>query len=67
MKDKKSGAGEMSAATAAKTATSVKRKSGEWSEAALRVLRERYLLKDAEGKLIETPDEMCWRVASAVA
>src|SRR5437879_8404704 len=57
----------MSAATSAKTTTSVKRKSGEWSEAALRVLRERYLLKDAEGKLIETPDDMCWRVASAVA
>jgi len=41
--------------------------TGEWSEAALRVLRERYLWRDENGKLIETPDEMCWRVARAVA
>jgi ribonucleoside-diphosphate reductase alpha chain len=31
------------------------------------VLRERYLLRDATGAIVETPDEMCWRVASAVA
>jgi ribonucleoside-diphosphate reductase alpha chain len=39
---------------------------GEWSESALRVLHERYLLKQG-GQVIETPDEMCWRVARAVA
>jgi ribonucleoside-diphosphate reductase alpha chain len=41
-------------------------KTGEWSESALRVLKERYLLK-RDGKVVETPDEMCWRVARAVA
>ncbi len=40
---------------------------GEWSESAERVLRERYLKKDEHGKTIETPDEMCWRVARAIA
>jgi ribonucleoside-diphosphate reductase alpha chain len=39
---------------------------GQWSESALRVLNERYLLKK-DGKVIETPDEMCWRVACAIA
>lgn len=39
---------------------------GEWSESALRVLRERYLIK-RDGQVVETPEEMCWRVASAVA
>jgi ribonucleoside-diphosphate reductase alpha chain len=43
------------------------RARGSWSEAAVRVLRERYLLRDGEGKVIETPDELCWRVARAVA
>ncbi|MBI4499506.1 MAG: ribonucleoside reductase class II [Chloroflexi bacterium] len=42
------------------------RKRGVWSEAALRVLRERYLLK-REGKVIEDTDGMCWRVAQAIA
>ena len=42
-------------------------KTGMWSETATRVLRERYLLRDATGAIVETPDEMCWRVASAVA
>ncbi len=42
-------------------------KTGTWSETATRVLRERYLLRDATGEIVETPDEMCWRVASAVA
>ncbi len=31
------------------------------------MLRERYLKRDADGKVIETPDELCWRVARAVA
>lgn len=34
---------------------------------AARVLERRYLLKDKEGKVIETPDEMFMRVAKAVA
>jgi ribonucleoside-diphosphate reductase alpha chain len=39
---------------------------GRWSEAALRVLRERYLAR-ADGQVSETPEEMCWRVARAIA
>ena len=39
---------------------------GEWSEAAQRVLAERYLIKK-DGEVIETPDEMCWRVAHTIA
>ncbi|MEK6874513.1 MAG: adenosylcobalamin-dependent ribonucleoside-diphosphate reductase [Nanoarchaeota archaeon] len=34
---------------------------------ALIVLRERYLLKDNKGNIIETPDEMFWRVAKIIA
>ena len=40
---------------------------GEWTEQSLRVLSERYLLKDDEGNLIEAPEEMCWRVAWDIA
>src|SRR5881409_1960077 len=41
-------------------------KVGTWTEPALRVLRERYL--DREGENVrETPEEMCWRVAIAIA
>jgi ribonucleoside-diphosphate reductase alpha chain len=43
------------------------RKTGAWSEAATRVLRERYLLKDADGVVVETPDDLVWRVSRAVA
>src|SRR5256885_11697303 len=41
-------------------------KVGQWSEPALRVLRERYLLRK-DGEVIETPEEMCWRVAVSIA
>lgn len=36
---------------------------GVWSEQATKVLRERYLLKNDQGEILETPDQMCWRVA----
>ncbi len=51
-------------------------KQGQWSESALRVLRERYLDRSkrymsaetgAAGGGGETPEDMCWRVASAIA
>jgi ribonucleoside-diphosphate reductase alpha chain len=41
-------------------------KVGRWSEPALRVLRERYLIRH-DGEVAETPEEMCWRVALAIA
>jgi ribonucleoside-diphosphate reductase alpha chain len=39
---------------------------GKWTEAALRVLRERYLARE-DGQVVETPEEMCWRVARSIA
>ncbi|HTU03718.1 MAG TPA: adenosylcobalamin-dependent ribonucleoside-diphosphate reductase, partial [Candidatus Sulfotelmatobacter sp.] len=45
-------------------------KQGQWSESALRVLRERYLdkgLGERAENAGETPEDMCWRVASAIA
>lgn len=44
----------------------LQQKHGRWSQSGERVLRERYLLKK-DGQVVETPDEMCWRVARAVA
>ncbi len=41
-------------------------KVGHWSEPALRVLRERYLAREGDN-VSETPEEMCWRVARAIA
>ena len=40
---------------------------GGWSKQALRILKERYLNKNDQGEVIETADEMVWRVALAVA
>jgi len=40
---------------------------GEWSEQAIKVLGERYLDKDFEGNIIETPNELVWRVAWSIA
>lgn len=40
---------------------------GTWTEQSLRVLSERYLFKDKDGKIIETPEGMCWRVAWEIA
>ncbi len=42
--------------------------AGKWSDQSLKVLEERYLDRDQEtGKVIETPDQMAWRVAFAIA
>src|SRR6267142_1054311 len=41
-------------------------KVGKWNEPALRVLRERYLMRQG-GEVVETPEEMCWRVALTIA
>jgi ribonucleoside-diphosphate reductase alpha chain len=41
-------------------------RTGRWSEAALRVLHERYLAREG-GVVTETPEEMCGRVARAIA
>ena len=41
-------------------------RTGTWTEAALRVLRERYLGRQ-DGQVVETPEEMCWRVARSIA
>src|SRR5881398_2756624 len=41
-------------------------KVGKWTEPALRVLRVRYLARDG-GEVVETPEEMCWRVALSIA
>jgi ribonucleoside-diphosphate reductase alpha chain len=37
------------------------------TENAITVLERRYLKKDTEGKIIETPKEMFWRVAKNIA
>ena len=42
-------------------------KKGIWTQQAIKVLQERYLMKDAKGKIVETPEEMCWRVSWEIA
>jgi len=39
---------------------------GKWTSQAIRVMEERYLIKNLRGRILETPDEMCWRVAKEV-
>lgn len=41
-------------------------KKGNWSESALRVLRERYLARQGD-TVLETAEGMCWRVAGEMA
>ncbi|HQE21527.1 MAG TPA: ribonucleotide reductase N-terminal alpha domain-containing protein [Thermosynergistes sp.] len=38
-----------------------------FTENAIRILERRYLRKDSQGRVCETPEEMLWRVARAVA
>lgn len=40
---------------------------GNWTKQARKVLSERYLQKDKEGKIVETPEEMVWRVSWEIA
>lgn len=40
---------------------------GEWSEQAMKVLEERYLRRNEEGVITETPEDLCWRVAWEIA
>jgi ribonucleoside-diphosphate reductase alpha chain len=39
---------------------------GQWTASAMKVMKERYLARDSQGRQ-ETPEDMCWRVATAVA
>ncbi len=41
-------------------------RQGRWTDSALRVLRDRYLIRHEDGTQ-ETPEEMCWRVAACIA
>jgi len=41
-------------------------RKGTWTDAARKVLKERYLNRSADGKY-ESPEEMVWRVAAAIA
>jgi ribonucleoside-diphosphate reductase alpha chain len=40
---------------------------GKWSPQSIRVLEERYLWRDNKGRIIETPEGMCYRVAREIA
>lgn len=39
----------------------------EWTEDAIKLVKERYLRKDLNGNHVETPEGMCWRVAYHIA
>lgn len=41
--------------------------TGVWTEQALKVLAERYFLKNEKLEPVETPEDMCWRVAWKIA
>ncbi|NLJ33417.1 MAG: adenosylcobalamin-dependent ribonucleoside-diphosphate reductase [Firmicutes bacterium] len=42
--------------------------SGQWTDNAITILKNRnYLLRNEEGEVIETPEDMCWRVAVETA
>jgi ribonucleoside-diphosphate reductase alpha chain len=41
--------------------------SGSWTNQASKVLRERYLKKNNKGVVVETPEDMCWRVSWEIA
>ena len=40
---------------------------GNWTEQSFKVLGERYLTKDAKGRVVETPEQMVWRVSWEIA
>lgn len=40
---------------------------GDWSAQAIKVLKERYLDKNTEGEVIESADDLVWRVAYSIA
>lgn len=40
---------------------------GSWGDNARLVIEKRLTLKDGDGKAVETPEEMCWRVALATS
>lgn len=39
---------------------------GKWTPQAIKIMEERYLIKDLRGRILETPDEMIWRVAKEI-
>ena len=40
---------------------------GQWSEQSLKVLEERYLFRNDRNEVVETPEDLCWRVSWEVA
>jgi ribonucleoside-diphosphate reductase alpha chain len=56
----------MTSATKSNPIKATALKKGAWTDASLKVLKERYLHRRADGTQ-ETPEEMVWRVALAIA